>query len=194
MFLLWVESAMCDLIALREGGHEMIDRYNKAYGNAPHPSEFSTIRLGLKSLPFSRIRDRFFCLWPKWKDKNAIRESIERVVILRNAFSHAQVQPFRNYLLYKPTNWNSINRYMNCGTCSNYIGDCDCSKTDLSEPRCLKLDSMVVCGAYEDIRAVDHNCLLPTAINLGVKYRGIAWPNRNGGFEVADNRNSINSD
>ena len=177
MYLLWVESTMCALMALREGGQAMVDRYNKAYGTASHPSEFSTRRLELKSLTFSKIRDRFFYLWPQWKRTSAVRESIERAVILRNAFSHAQVQPFRNYLLYNPTSWDSINRHMKCGICSNYLGDCDCSKVDLSEPRCLKLDLMVVDGAYKDIKAIDCDCLFPTSVDMGVEYRGIAWPN-----------------
>ena len=185
MYLLWVESTMCDLITLQKGGQDMVGQYNKAYGNASHPSDFSTKRLELKSLSFSKIRDEFFCLWSQWK-KNAVRESIERVVILRNAFSHAQVQPFRNYLLYNPKYWNSIRTYMKCGRCSNYLRDCDCSKEDLSDPQCLKLDSGVVCGAYEDIKVIDCDCLCPTAADMGVKYRGIAWPSENGGFEVAE--------
>ncbi len=188
MYLLWVESTMCDLMTLREGGQVMVDRYNMAYGTAPHPSEFSKRRLELKSLTFAKIRDEFFCLWPKWKRTSTVRESIERAVILRNAFSHAQVQPFRDYLLYNPTKWNSINKYMKCGKCLNNLGDCDCSKVDLAEPRCLKLDLMVVEGAYEDIKTIDCDCLFPTAVDMGVSYRGIGWPNGIGDFEVAENR------
>lgn len=192
MYLLWVESTMCDLIALREGGQTLVERYNKAYGIASHPSEFSTKRLEIKSLTFAKIRDRFFCLWPKWKNTSSVCESIERAVILRNAFSHAQVQPFRNYLLYNPTSWDSINRYMKCGKCLNYLGNCDCPKADLSEPPCLKLDLMVVNRTYEDIKAIDCDCLFPTAVDIGVEYRGIAWSNGIGGFEVAENRIGIN--
>ena len=188
MYLLWVESMMCDLMALREGGQALVDRYNTAYGTGSNPSSFSKKRLEIKSLTFAKIRDRFFGLWPQWQRANSIRESIERAVILRNAFSHSQVQPFRNYLLYNPTSWDSINRHMKCGRCLNYLGNCNCSKVDLAEPRCLKLDSVVVDGAYEDIKEIDRNCLFPTAVNMGVRYRGIAWPNEIGGFEIAENR------
>lgn len=193
MYLLWVESMMCDLMALQEGGVTMIDQYNKACGTGSYPPEFSTRRLDTKALTFAKIRDKFFCLWPQWKHRGAVRESIERAVILRNAFSHAQVQPFRKYLLYNPTNWDSINRYMKCGECLNHLGNCDCSKENLSEPRCLKLDLAVVDGAYEDIKAIDRECLFHTALIMGANYRGIAWPNDIGGFEVAENHIELNS-
>ena len=194
MFLLWVENTMCDLIALQEGGKKTIEQYNMAYGKASHPSDFATKRLKMKALTFTTIRDRFLKIWPQWKDIDTVRESIERVIILRNAFSHAQVQPFRNYLLYNPNpkSWGSINKYMKCGVCLNYFGKCNCSKIELSKPRCLKLDLMVVNGAYEDIRIVDCECLFPTAVDIGVAYRGIAWPNGLEGFVVAENRIGAN--
>ena len=192
MYLLWVESTMCNLMALREVGEEIIQQYNIRYGKDSHPSDFTKRRMALKANTFARIRDRFFDLWPQWKAQDYVRESIERAVILRNAFSHAQVQPFRNYLLYNPTNWDSINKHMKCGTCLKYHGDCDCPTIGLSEPRCLKLDLKVVNGTYDDIKTIDCDCLFPTAVDMGVEYRGIAWPNGNGGFEVAENRIGIN--
>lgn len=179
MFLLWVESTMCDLIVLKEGGKELINQYNRSYGKAAHPPDFAKKRLELKVDSFPRIIKKFWNLWPRWEETVTVRESVERVGIFRNAFGHAQVQPFRGYLLYTPTkgSWENINSYMKCGACSEYHGSCSCSKASLSEPRCLKLDTKAVNVAYEDIRTIDRDCLSPTAVDLGVEYRGIAWPN-----------------
>ena len=192
MYLLLVESTMCDLMALREGGQALIDRYNKAYDAGSYPSEFSTRRLELKSRSFSKIRNKFFYLWPQWKDNKFVYESIERAVILRNALSHAHVQPFRQYFLYNPESWDSIDKHMKCGRCFNDFGNCECSTEDLSEPKCLRLDLMIVEEAYKDIKTIDCDCLFPTAVDMGVEYRGIAWPNGIGGYEIAENRIGMN--
>ncbi len=190
MYLLWVESMMCDLMVLRKGGEEMRQRYNAAYGKTSHPSDFAAQRLEMKADTFGNIKDGFFELWPQWKDQDDVRESIERAVIFRNAFSHAQVQPFRPYLLYNPKKsaWDSINRYCYCGKCLKRHGDCDCSTADLSEPRCLKLDQRYIDTTYDDIRTIDRDCFYPIAKDMGVEYRGIAWPTGHEGFSVAENR------
>ena len=190
MYLLWVESMMCDLIVLNNGGEGMRQRYNAAYGKAPHPSEFVRERMTMQADNFGRIRDEFFKLWLRWKNQDDVRESIERAVIFRNAFSHAQVQPLRPYLLYNPNQsaWKSINRYCYCGKCLKRHGDCDCSKVDLSKPRCLKLDQRYIDTTYDDIRTIDRDCFYPTAKDMGVEYRGIAWPTGHEGFSVAENQ------
>ncbi len=169
-----------------------VDRfYGIEPGNDSHPSDFIKCRMALKENTSAKIRDKFFGLWPQWKNQSSACEYIERAVISRNAFSHEQVQPFRSYLFYNPTNWDLINKHMKRGTCFKYHDDCDCPTIDLSEPRCLKLDLRVVNGAYDDIRIVDCKCLFPTAVMLGVECRGIALPNGPEGFEIAENRIGI---
>ena len=190
MYLLWVESTMCDLIVLMEGDEEMRQRYNAAYGEAPHPPEFIIERMKMTVHSFGKIREKFFKIWPRWENCPIIGEAVERVVIYRNAFGHAQVQPHRGYLLYSPANWDAINKYCYCGNCSKRHSDCDCPKVNSFEPRCLKLDLRTVCRTYDDIKTIDQDCFCPTAVDMGIQYRGIAWPTGNGGFLIAEN--SIN--
>ena len=111
MFLCWVESTMRDFLALNEGGEDMRQRYNEAFGNQKHPADFSRKRMEIGRCSFGRIKNRFLCTWPEWKDRRNVREALERAVIWRNGFSHANVQPFRPYLLYTPSKnaWIAIN-------------------------------------------------------------------------------------
>ena len=192
MFLLWVESCMCDFIVLKKGGKELIKRYNAAYGKAPHPPEFAKERMTRKADNFGEIRDEFFELCPSRIKQADVRESIERAKIFRNAFSHAQVQPFRPYLLYNPSQsaWKSIKKYCYCGNCSKRHVDCGCPKDNFSPY--LKLGWRHIETTYDDIRRIDRKCFYPTAVDIGVEYRGVAWPTGPEGFLVAENRMNMN--
>lgn len=185
MFLGWVESTMRDLLVLQEGGEQMREKYNSAYGKESHPSDFARRRLELGRLSFSQIKNRFFCQWPQWKNERHIHEAVERVVIYRNGFAHAQIQPFRNYLLYTPNEGSlkAIREYTKCIHCNHYLKDCSCQHIDRVEPLTLKfpcLEKQFVDQLYRDISTVDLRCLLPSAIQLNVAYNGIAWPTKNG--------------
>lgn len=180
MFLCWVESTMRDFLVLREGGKEMRSRYNESYGSN-HPPEFARKRLELGRLSFGTVKKRFLCEWPEWKESTDIHEAIERIVIYRNGFGHAQVQPFRNYLLYTPADstCKSIREFTRCDRCSLRLKDCECERDDVAEPftlvfRCL--EERFLGELYGDIRRVDEKCFLSTAKKLNVAYRGVAWP------------------
>lgn len=181
MFLCWVESTMRDLLVLGEGSTDLRSRYNSAYGSAAHPPDFSRRRLELGRLTFGRIKNQFLSRWPQWKKNTDIHHAIERVVIYRNGFGHAHVQPFREYLLYTPnvSATKAIQEYMKCSNCLNRLKDCECQCGNLAQPlslvfRCL--ERKFLSQLYGDIRAVDEKCFLPTATELDVAYRGVAWP------------------
>ena len=181
MFLCWVESTMRDFLVLYEGGADLRTKYNKAYGSAAHPQEFARKRLELGQLTFGNLKNRFFSAWPNWKNDTDIHEAIERVVIYRNGFGHAQIQPFRQFLLYTPTSaaMNAIQEYMRCSICFECLKNCQCERDNMAEPPSFVfpcLDSKFLRELYGDIRTVDDSCFLPTAQVLNVKYQGVAWP------------------
>ena len=181
MFLCWVESSMRDLLVLGNASDDMRRRYNRAYGAERHPADFVRERLELGRRSFGQIKNQFLCKWPEWKDKADIHDVIERIVIYRNGFGHAQVQPFRRYLLYTPSQ-NAIKgilEFMRCKICLQRLKDCECKRDDMAEPLTLKfacLDREFLVQLYGDIKTVDQECLLNTAIELDVAYQGVAWP------------------
>ena len=173
MFLLWAECVMVDLIALSEGDRAVRNRYNM---DGPHPSEFSKRRLTLKALDLSLVVDKFLKRWPQWKSDSEIYHSLHRVAIWRNALGHAQVQPFRGSLLYHPRSWERIREHMRCGRCQEFFKNCVCPPAlDVSDPPCMILRRDTIDTIYFDLKEVDRRCLLPTAVDLDVKYSGIAW-------------------
>ena len=187
MFLSWVQSAMCDLLALEALSPESRARYNAAHeANAPWPRDFSTERLTLSKESFGTLKGRFLDTWPQWRTHN-VHASIERVVLLRNAIGHAQVQPHRSYLLYVPEDgkWDALEEYFRCERCLQPLKVCTCEH---GFPKALYLpcqESWFVQSLYGDIRSVDMECLLPTAKLLGVEYRGCGWPTANGNYMVS---------
>ena len=79
MFLSWVQSAMCDLLALEALGPESQARYNAAHkANAPWPMEFSIERLTLSKKSFrnsricARCADAQGTSW-RWSYKAGVR-------------------------------------------------------------------------------------------------------------------------
>ena len=184
MYLCWVESTMRDFVVLGEGDEDMRRRYNEAYGKTEHPPNFVRSRLELGRLSFGVIKDRFLCLCPEWKGNHNIRGVIERAVIDRNGFGHAQVQPFRQYLLYTPNKYSLENfkRYTTCPNCTRLHRDCTCNKDNLAEPvtiiyKCL--DEQFRADFYGNIKIIDLDCFLPTAKRLAIAYQGVAWPQGN---------------
>ncbi len=191
MFLRCIESSMRDLVVLREGGRDMRRRYNAAVKNGSFPEDFARRRLELSKFSFGDLKNCFLDIWPQWKEEKTIHEAIERTVIFRNGFGHANVQPFRLYLLYTPNEnaWKSINKYMRCHKCRNYLKDCQCSQENFGEPRSLKfpcLDEKFRETLYGDIKTIDLECFVPTAKLLSVTYNGMAWETKEG-YEFAEN-------
>ena len=138
MFLSWVQSAMCDLLALEALSPESRARYNAApAANASWPQDFSTNRLTLSKESFGALKGRFLDKWPQWRTHN-VHVSIERVVLLRNAIGHAQVQPLRPYLLYVPEDgrWGALEQYFTCGRCHLPLNACTCEH---GSPKSLRL-------------------------------------------------------
>lgn len=185
MFLCWVESTMRDFLVLSEGSANLRAKYNSAYGSASHPPDFARKRLELGRLSFGRMKNRFLCTWPEWKNNTDVHDAVERIVIYRNGFSHAQVQPFRKYLLYTPsqTATKAIHEFFKCSICLKRLKSCMCKRNDMAEPlslvfRCL--DNNFLLQLYGDIRTVDQQCFLPTAKNLDIAYQGVAWPEGEG--------------
>ena len=185
MFLSWIESTMRDLLVLSEASAELRGAYNDAYGAASHPPEFSRRRLELGRLSFGRIKNQFLSRWSRWKNDTDIHDAIERIVIYRNGFGHAQIQPFREYLLYTPnaTATKTIQEFMKCPICLRRLKSCECERDNIAEPlslvfRCL--DKEFLLQLYGDIRTVDQRCFLPTAKALNVAYQGVAWPTHEG--------------
>ena len=178
MFLLWCETAMCDLVVLKEGGEEMQKCYSNSFGKESLLRDFSRRRLELGVEDFRVIKDRFLCHWPQSESGREIRDAIERVVIWRNALGHANVQHFRGYLLYTPneTAWKRIRKYTRCEKCHRYFGKCGCSQENYAEPHSITVREETLRTIYEDIRAVDIECLYPAAVSLDVAYQGVAWP------------------
>ena len=191
MFLSWVQSTMCDLLALHGLGVETRKRYNAAYrGGQSWPSDFSTRRLELNQKNFGELKDKFLRTWPRCRGPSDVREALERAVIYRNGIAHAQVQPFRDYLLYtpNPTSWTKIREYTRCDRCREFHKDCNCSRPDQSSPPSLIfrfLDRGFVISLYADIATVDTRCFAPTAQSMRVAYKGIAWPDGSGGYRIA---------
>ena len=99
MHLLWVETVMRDLMVLREGREDMRRRYSMAFGRESHPSDFSRKRMELGTRDFGFVKEQFLEYWPEWRDDWEVHDAIERVAIWRNALGHANVQPFREFLL-----------------------------------------------------------------------------------------------
>ena len=192
MFLLWSETAMCDLVVLKEGDVGMRRRYSRGFGKEPHPSDFSRRRLELGAKDFTKIKDRFLDHWPQWKDHREVRDAIERVVIWRNGVGHANVQPFRGHLLYTPTeaSWKRIRNYMRCHRCYQYHKECGCRHENLAEPYSIIVKDETLRTIYEDIRTVDIECFYPTAISLDVEYRGVAWPTEDGTYMLKEHHYS----
>ena len=184
MFLLWCETTMRDLVVLKEGGKGMRRSYSRAFGKDSHPSDFSRRRLDFGTRDFIEIKDRFLCHWPKWKDHREVRDAIERVVIWRNALGHANVQPFRNHLLYTPREaaWKRIRNYARCSQCYRYHEECSCRHDNLAEPQSIVVKNETLRTVFEDIRTVDVECFYPTAIILNVEYCGVAWPDKDGSY------------
>ena len=192
MFLLWCETAMCDLVVLKEGNEDVRRRYSRAFGKEPHPSDFSRRRLELGMKDFSVIKDRFLSHWPQWQDSREIRDAIERVVIWRNGLGHANVQPFRGHLLYTPTeaSWKRIRNFMRCHECYKYHKDCSCHHKNLAEPHSVIIKDETIQTIYKDIRTVDVECLYPTAASLDVEYRGVAWPTEDAAYVLREHHYS----
>ena len=184
MYLCWVESTMRDFVVLREGDEDMRRRYNEAHGKENHPPDFARKRLELGCLDFGDLKERFLRLWPKWKESHNIHGAIECAVIYRNGFGHAQVQPFRQYLLYTPNKYSlkKINNYMTCPNCTKLDKDCMCEQDNRAEPYTLMfkcLDDKFRANFYGNIKIIDLYCFTPTAKLLDVAYQGVAWPQGN---------------
>ena len=181
MYLCWVETTMRDFVVLHHGSKDMRDRYSKAFGQGNHPSDFARERLKHGTLTFNKIKELFLCVWPKWKTQNNIHEAIERAVIWRNAFGHAQVQQSRPYLLYTPNrqSWKKINEYTRCDKCSEFHRNCRCPKENVADPHTIIMrcnDESFLKNLYGDIQTIDMDCFLHTAEMLSIPYDGIAWP------------------
>ena len=176
-FLFWVQSQMVDFIVLEGMDNHEREKYNEP-GN--HPPRFSRERLEWSGRNFSDIKKKFWEIWPKYKNEKKIHEAIERVYIYRNAFSHAQIQPFRGFNLYNPNtySWEKIKQFCYCGLCLKCFGECNCD-IDKSDPPCIKLDEKFVINTiYPDIKQIDQDCFYPISLELDVKYSPIAWPEK----------------
>ena len=186
VFLLWVQSAMCDLLALEALSPESRARYNAAHkANAPWPRDFSIKRLELSEESFGTLKGWFLDKWPEWREHD-VHASIERVLLLRNAIGHAQVQPLRPYLLHVPKDkrWAKLEKYFTCGRCGLPLKTCACEH---GFPKALRFpcqEPWFLESLYGDIRSVDEECLLPTAVHLAVAYQGCAWPTEDGNHTV----------
>ena len=108
-------------------------RYSMAFGRESHPSDFSRKRMELGTRDFGFVKEQFLEYWPEWRDDWEVRDAIERVAIWRNALGHANVQPFREFLLYTPADsaWKRIQRYTRCHRCFKYQVECDALMTTL---------------------------------------------------------------
>ena len=185
MHLCWVESTMRDLIVLCDGGDDMRKRYNCAFGRESHPPDFARNRLNLGKSNFGEIKEKFLCRWPDCRKDTTMHESIERAVIYRNGFAHANIQLFRPFLLYTPNKlaWEQIKKYMKCPKCCNCYGACRCQDDNLSDPktlifRCLEekfLTSFFLTSFYGDIQTIDE-CFVLAAKSIDVAYQGLAVP------------------
>ena len=176
---------MRDFVVLADCSEEIRKAYSHAYGNKDHPSDFALERLRRARFSFGRIKEQFVARWPDWIDTPRVHEAMERAVIYRNAFGHAQVQPFRPYLLYTPTEsaLKKISNFTRCAACRCFFKDCQCKRDDVAEPRTLVfrcLDPGFLESFFGDIRSLDLECFLPTAKRLGIPYQGIAWPQKTG--------------
>ena len=186
MFLSWVHSAMCDLLALHSLGPQGRARYNAAYqAGGPWPAEFSDERLTLSKESFRTLKNRFLDTWPQWRT-HAVHEAIERVVLLRNAIGHAHVQLHRPYLLYVPEDgrWPALGANFTCERCRLPLLSCTCAHATVKSLILPCREPWFVASLYADIQCVDTQCLLPTAKFLGVEYQGCAWPDGSGSYSV----------
>ena len=186
MFLSWVQSVMCDFLALEALDPESRARYNAAFtAGAPWPEDFSVGRLTLMRNSFSRLKQWFLAKWPQSSD---VRASIERVVLLRHAFAHAQIQPFRPYLLYVPDDdrkWGALGRYFRCAQCLLPLKECNCAHASIEALSLRCQEPWFEDSLYGDIGRVDVECFVSTAKLLGVEYQGGAWRTGNGSWRVA---------
>jgi hypothetical protein len=177
---------MRDLMVLREGREDMRRRYSMAFGRESHPSDFSRKRMELGTRDFGFVKEQFLEYWPEWRDDWEVHDAIERVAIWRNALGHANVQPFREFLLYTPADsaWKRIQRYTRCHRCFKYQVECDCPNDDVAEPRSMVIREENLQTIYLDIRTVDVSCFYPTAVSLEVAYKGFGWPTETGGYLI----------
>ena len=188
MHLLWVETAMRDLVVLREGGEDMRRRYSAAFGKELHPSDFARRRMDLGTRDFGFVKERFLDYWLEWRDDGDVHDAIERVVIWRNALGHANIQPFRKFLLYTPADfaWKRIQNYTRCYRCFKYLVECDCANDDVAEPRTIVIRQETLQTIYLDIHTVDVACFYHAAVSMDVAYRGFGWPTETGGYLIKE--------
>ena len=184
MFLLWCETVMGDFVVLKEGGEDMCKRYSESFGRGLYPSDFSRKRLEIGKSSFGTTKTQFLRHWPNWAHEEEVSDAIERVVIWRNGLGHANVQPFRDFLLFTPikTSLTKIRKYTRCKECNEYLKDCKCAQKDVAEPRSVVVSRQTLETIFLDIRTVDLNCYYPTAKLLNIEYQGIAWPEKDGAF------------
>ena len=187
MFLLWSETVMRDFVVLQEGGEEMRKRYSEAFGKEPHPTDFTYERLKLGESDFSKVKHRYLSHWPQWRNNRSIWDTIERVVFWRNALGHANVQPFREHLLFTPRSWKTFNNHFKCHLCLQYHKDCNCVFENISNPKSFAIRDETLQSIYADIRAIDISCFHPTSELLNIEYRGVAWPTNSGGYMIKKN-------
>ena len=138
---------------------------------------------------FAAVKERYWALWPELRGDPEVIDAVERVVIWRNALGHANVQPFRGYLLYTPKDgvWERIRNHTRCSRCYQYHKDCDCHQEDLADPPSIIVREETLEAIYEDIYIADVQCFFPTAECMNVEYRGMAWPMPSGGFLIKEN-------
>ncbi len=190
MYLLWCETVMRDFVVLREGGADMRRRYSEALGKQPHPSDFSRRRMEMGKHDLVCVKDRYLALWPELRDDPETLDTIERIVVWRNALGHANVQPFRGSLLYTPRGdnaWERIRNHTRCADCFQYHKDCTCQPEDLADPPSILIREETLQAIYDDIRAADIECFFPVAVHMNIEYRGIAWPMPDGEFLIVEN-------
>ena len=192
MFLQWCQTVMIDFVVLKQGGDDMCRRYSAAFGEKPHPSDFTHARLELGKLDFSQIKDCFAGYWPQICQEKEVADAIERLVLWRNALGHANVQTFRAHLLYTPTdrNWPRLRAVFRCHKCLEYLENCECSNEDVGEPLSLAIKQNTIIEIYKDIELVDLRCFFPVACILNVSYRGVAWPKLGGGYVLQEHQPS----
>ncbi|MCY4134641.1 MAG: hypothetical protein OXG30_06965 [bacterium] len=181
---------MVDLVVLCEGDEDMRFRYTSAFGRGPHPRDFSRQRMELGKHDFATIKERFLAAVPQLNLGQDTQEAVERVVIWRNMLGHANVQPFRGYLLHTPPpkKWERISRHLRCPQCLKFYADCGCETHDQSEPLTVKIEEEALLTILEDVRTVDAQCLYPAAVSIDVPYRGLAWPISGDEYEINEHR------
>ena len=168
MYLRWLESRMQDFLcideALKRGESNVLRIYNEMHTAGKDFAEHTALVMSkLADHSLGKLIQGFFKEWPQWKNHNKVSYAFKIIQIHRNAFSHAYMPAFGNYLLFAPDDRTKT-----------LIGETDfpIEKLKTTRPFVLVLPCLhehFIVDFYKRIKLIDFVCFRQVAKDLGVE-------------------------